>query len=249
MNTSTDKQNSGFMNDELLKHLVYNEKMAELGRISAGIVHELNAPLSVIASAAQMILRENGVPEFIREMVERINAESIRLSQMTRGLLAFGRQDEGAEELDVNLAVEFVLDFLSYEAARRGVIVLRNLDFHLQVVRMDSNMLKQILLNLIMNSLQAMEEEGGKLLVETSSPRNGEIMIVVADTGPGIPEEARAKIFEPYFTTKKPDKGTGLGLFITKTLVESMGGRIEVESRRNKGTSFSVTFVVKEETC
>jgi signal transduction histidine kinase len=180
-------------------------------------------------------------------MVERINTESIRLSQMTRGLLAFGRQDEGAEEMDVNLAVEFVLDFLSYEAARRGVVVLRNLDYHLQVVRMDSNSLKQILLNLIMNALQAMEVEGGKLLVETSSPRDGEIMIVIADTGPGIPEEARSKIFEPYFTTKKPGKGTGLGLFITKTLVENIGGRIEVKSRRNKGTSFSVTFAVKEE--
>lgn len=237
------------MNDELLKQLAYNEKMAELGRISAGIFHELNAPLSVIASAAQMILRENDVPEFIREMVERIDSESIRLSQMTRGLLAFGRQGEGAEVMDVNLAVDFILDFLSYEASRRGVIVLRNLDYHLQVVRMDSNMLKQILLNLIMNSLQAMEEEGGKLLVETSSPKKGEIMIVIADTGPGIPDEAREKIFEPYFTTKKPGKGTGLGLFITKTLVENIGGRIDVKSRRNKGTSFSVTFVVKEEIC
>lgn len=247
MNTSTDKQNSGVMNHELLKQLAYNEKMAELGRISAGIVHELNAPLSVIASAAQMILRENDVSEFIREMVERINTESIRLSQMTRGLLAFGRQDEGTEELDVNLAVEFILDFLSYEAARRGVIVQRNLDYHLQVVRMDSNSLKQILLNLIMNALQAMEDEGGKLLVETSSPRDGEIMIVIADTGPGIAEEAREKIFEPYFTTKKPGKGTGLGLFITKTLVENMGGRIKVKNRRNNGTSFNVTFVVKDD--
>ena len=248
MNSSTDKQNSGFMNDELLKQLAYNEKMAELGRISAGVVHELNAPLSVIASAAQMILRENDVPEFIREMVERINSESIRLTQMTRGLLAFGRQDEGVEEIDVNLAVDFILDFLSFEAARRGVIVLRNLDYHLQVVRMDSNILKQILLNLLMNSLQAMEEEGGKLLVETSSPGDGEIMIVITDTGPGIPEEVCEKIFEPYFTTKKPGKGTGLGLFITKTLVENMGGRINVKSRCSKGTSFSVTFVVKEET-
>jgi signal transduction histidine kinase len=248
MNRPTDKQSPGLMNDELLKHLVNNEKMAELGRISTGIAHELNAPLSVIASAAQLILRENDVPEFIREMVERINAESIRLSQMTRGLLAFGRQDEGVEEMDVNLAVEFILDFLSYEAARRGISVLRNLDYHLQVVRMDSNMFKQILLNLVMNSLQAMEEGGGKLLVETSSPRDGEISVVIADTGQGIPEEARAKIFEPYFTTKKPGKGTGLGLFITKTLVESMGGRIDVKSRRNKGTSFSVTFTVAEET-
>jgi signal transduction histidine kinase len=246
MNTLADKHNELAISEDLLKQLAYNEKMAELGRMSAGIVHELNAPLSVISSAAQLILREGEVPEFVREMVGRIRSEAQRLSQLARGLLNFSRQDEGTEETDVNLAVEFILDFLNYEAAKRGVTVLRNLDFHLQFVRMDSNILKQILLNIIMNSLQAMEEDGGKLLVETFASADGEIGISIADTGPGIPEEAMAKIFQPYYTTKKPGEGTGLGLFVTKTLVENMGGRIEVKSRRNKGTTFTVTFVMKQ---
>lgn len=247
MNTPLGKHNNGVISDELLKQLAYNEKMAELGRISAGIVHELNAPLSVITSAAQIILREEDVSEFVREMVGRIKSEAQRLAQLTRGLLTFGRQDDATEDTDINLAVEFILDFLTYEAAKRGVSVLRNLDYHLAAIRMDSNLLKQILLNLIMNSLQAMENGGGKLLVETSATAEGATCIVIADTGPGIPDGAETRIFEPYFTTKKPGEGTGLGLFVTKTLVENMGGRIEVRSRRNKGTTFTVTFAVKEE--
>jgi len=240
------KHINGDISEELLKQLAYNEKMAELGRISAGIVHELNAPLSVITSAAQIILREEDVSESVREMVGRIKSEAQRLAQLTRGLLTFGRQDETSEETDVNLAVEFILDFLTYEAAKRGVTVLRNLDYHLSAIMMDGNLLKQILLNLIMNSLQAMEEGGGKLLVETSATAGGDVCITVADTGLGIPEELLAKIFEPYFTTKKAGEGTGLGLFVTKTLVEKMGGLIEVRSRRNKGTTFTVTFAAKE---
>jgi len=247
MKTLADKHNNGVINEDLLKQMAYNEKMAELGRISAGVVHELNSPLSVITSAAQMILRESDVSEFVREMVARISSEAQRLSQMTRGLLNFSRQDEATEETDVNLAVEFILDFLAFEAAKRGVTVLRNLDYHLQTMRMDSNLLKQILLNIVMNSLQAMEQDGGKLLVDTFAPREGEICISIADTGPGIPEDALTKIFQPYYTTKKPGEGTGLGLFVTKTLVENMGGRIEVRSRRNKGTMFSVTFALAKQ--
>lgn len=246
MNTPLGKHNNGVISDELLKQLAYNEKMAELGKMSAGVVHELNAPLSVITSAAQLILREEDISEFVREMVSRMKSEAQRLSQLTRGLLNFSRQDDATEETDINLAVEFILDFLTYEAAKRGVTVLRNLDYHLQAVRMDGNLLKQILLNIIMNSLQAMEDGGGKLLLETTATPAGELQITITDTGPGIPEEDQTRIFEPYFTTKKPGEGTGLGLFVTKTLVENMGGRIEVRSRRRRGTAFIVTFALAE---
>ncbi|MFA7060965.1 MAG: ATP-binding protein [Pedobacter sp.] len=243
----SDAENPQNISSSVLKQLAYNEKMAELGRISTGIVHELNAPLSVINSAAQMILRESDVPEFIREMVGRISSEAQRLSQLTRGLLTFSRQDEAAGETDINLAVGFVLDFLKYEAARRGISVMRNLDYHLPVIRMDANLLKQILLNIIMNSLQAMENGGGALLVETTAPTRNEIRIIIADTGPGISEESQSKIFQAYFTTKKPGEGTGLGLFVTKSLVENMGGRIKLQSRLGEGTTFVVTFTVEEQ--
>ena len=239
-------ENPQKFSSDVLKQLIYNEKMAELGRISAGVVHELNAPLSVIVSASQMIMREEGVPEFVREMIDRINTEAQRLSQMTRGILSFSSHEESGGNADVNLTIEFVLDFLCYEAARRGVSLIRNLDHRLPVVRVDSNVLKQIIINIVMNALQAMEPEGGSLLVESKAPNNSEVCIVIADTGPGIASDSLVRIFEPYYTTKRPGEGTGLGLFVTRTLVENLGGRIDVSSAVGEGTSFTVTLPAEE---
>jgi signal transduction histidine kinase len=247
MTTPADRHIDGAISHELLKQLAYNEKMAELGRISAGVVHELNAPLSVIVSASQMIMREEGVPEFVREMIDRINAEAQRLSQMTRGILSFSSHEGVGGDADVNLTVEFVLDFLCYEAARRGVSLMRSLDHRLPVVRIDSNVLKQIIINIVMNALQAMEPDGGRLLVESKSLNSSEVCIVIADTGPGIAPESLARIFEPYFTTKRPGEGTGLGLFVTKTLVENLGGRIEVSSAVGEGTTFNISLPAEEQ--
>lgn len=227
---------------DLLRQLAYNEKMAELGKISAGVVHELNAPLSVIVSASQMIMREEGVPEIVQEMIARISSEAQRLSHLTKGLLNFSSHDETVGEVDLNLTVDFILNFLNYEAARRGIIVLKQFDHTLPVIRLDANLLKQIVLNIIMNALQAMENGGGKLLVETTTAGDDTVCFVIADNGPGIPAEAADRIFDRYFTTKKPGEGTGLGLFVTKNLVESMGGKIEVTSRIGGGTTFAVTL-------
>lgn len=240
MTSPADRHIDGTISHELFRQLACNEKMAELGRISAGVVHELNAPLSVIISASQMIMREEGVPEFVREMIDRISTEAQRLSQMTRGILSFSSHEEAGGDADVNLTVEFVLDFITYEAARRGVSLMRKLDHRLPVVRVDSNVLKQILINIVMNALQAMEADGGRLLVESAAPGSSEVCIVIADTGPGIEAGALARIFEPYFTTKRPGEGTGLGLFVTRTLVENLGGRIEVRSAPGEGTTFTV---------
>jgi len=230
------------ISSDMLKQLAYNEKMAELGRISAGVVHELNAPLSVITSASQLILREEELSEFVREMVARINSEAQRLSLLTRGLLNFSSHDDTPGQLDVNLTISFVLDFLAYEAAQRGVSIIRTLDFHLPVVTVDGNALKQILLNIIMNGLQAMEPDGGRMRVESMAPNDQEVAIIISDTGSGIPAESLDTIFEPYFTTKQPGVGTGLGLFVTRKLVENLGGSISVASDPGRGTTFTVTL-------
>jgi signal transduction histidine kinase len=230
---------------DLLRQLAYNEKMAELGKISAGVVHELNAPLSVIISASQMIMREDGVPEIVLEMISRISSEAQRLSHLTKGLLNFSSHDDTVSEIDLNLTVDFILNFLNFEAARRGVIVHKQLDHSLPVIRLDGNLLKQILLNIIMNALQAMEEGGGELLVKTGAAGDDTVFFAIEDNGPGIPAAARGRIFERYFTTKKTGEGTGLGLFVTKNLIESMGGEIKVDSRSGGGTTFTVTLPVR----
>lgn len=247
MSLLPEKHIDGAITAELLKQLAYNEKMAELGRISAGIVHELNAPLSVIVAASQMIAQEEGVPESIREMIERIGIEAHRLSQMTRGILNFSSHEEGGDHADVNLTVGFVLDFLEYEGARRGVTLLRDLDHSLPAVKVGDNVLKQILINLIMNALQAMEADGGRLLVETRPDGPSRVSLVITDTGPGIEAAALARIFDPYFTTKKPGEGTGLGLFVTRTLVENLGGHIAVRSTVGEGTVFTISLPVDDQ--
>ena len=237
--------NDGISHD-LLRQLAYNEKMAELGKISAGVVHELNAPLSVIISASQMIMREEGVPEAVQEMIARISSEAQRLSHLTKGLLNFSSHDDTIGETDLNLTIDFILNFLNFEAARRAVVVMKQFDYTLPAIRLDPNILKQILLNIIMNALQAMEDGGGKLLVETAAAGSDSVSLTIADNGPGIPAEAIERIFDRYFTTKKPGEGTGLGLFVTKSLVENMGGEIAVTSRSGGGTTFTVTLPIRQ---
>lgn len=242
MNDSAARHsNEAIITPDLLKQMAYNEKMAELGKISAGVVHELNAPLSVIISASQMIMREQDVPEAVQEMIERISSEAQRLSQLTKGLLHFSSHDDTVGEADLNLTVDFILNFLTFEAARRGVTVLKQFDYTIPVIRLDANLLKQVLLNIIMNALQAMEADGGKLVVETMNSGPDQVSCVITDNGPGIPEEAIDRIFDRYFTTKKPGEGTGLGLFVTKSLVENMGGDLSVFSRVGE-TVFAVTL-------
>lgn len=248
------------MDESLLRQLVSNEKMAELGMLSIGMVHEINSPLSVIASASQMILREGELSEFVQEMVERIGEEARRLSQLTRGLLSFAREEEGtAEEIDINRIVRDVMAFLKYEAQKRSIDVVEDLDHRIPAVRVDANKLKQVLINLVMNAIQAMPE-GGTLRVSASFvgaglapaqsgypqgvPLQDFVKICVADTGPGIPNEKLPLIFEPFYTTKEPGKGTGLGLFITKNIVRALKGTIKVESEAGKGSSFIVLLPV-----
>ncbi len=227
---------------DLLRQLAYNEKMAELGKISAGIVHELNSPLSVIVSASQMIMREDGIPHFVQEMIARINSEAQRLSHLTKGLLNFSNHDESIGPLEVNLTVDFILNFINFEAARRGVTIFKQFDHTLPVIHLNSNQLKQILLNIIMNALQAIGNDGGKLIVETIASSGETISIIISDNGPGIPGDLVEKIFDRYFTTKQPGEGTGLGLFVTKSLVENMGGSIKVSNRNGGGTTFTLLF-------
>ncbi|RNC73148.1 MAG: sensor histidine kinase [Desulfuromonadales bacterium] len=237
---------NGSCEGELLELLAFNEKMAELGRMAAGVVHELNTPLSVIVSATQMILREEGLPEFVREMVERVNEEAHRLGDLTKGVLTFARSDEdGRQEADVNQVLREVLAFLRYEAQKRSIAIVEDLDFRLPFIAADGNRVKQVFINLVMNAVQAMGE-GGKLFLRTAPGRDSTVVVQVADTGPGIPAETLDRIFTPFFTTKEPGEGTGLGLFITRKLMDGVGGTIGVESALGEGTTFTLAFPVAE---
>lgn len=232
----------GRIPEELLEQLAFSEKMAEIGQLATGMVHEINTPLSVIVSAAQMIMREEELPDFVREMVERIDKEAQRLSQFTKGLLTFARRNDcSGRDADINQVLREVMTFMKYEAQKRSITVIEELDFHLPSVAADENRLKQIFINLVMNALQAMEQ-GGALMVRTAIAPDGSVEAQIADTGPGITPEVLPRIFEPFYSTKGDGEGTGLGLFITRTIVELIGGRITVQSVVGEGTTFTTIF-------
>lgn len=237
---------NGNVEGDLLELLAFNEKMAELGRVAAGVVHELNTPLSVIVSATQMILREEDLSESVREMVERVNEEAHRLAELTKGVLSFARRDwAGRAESDVNQVIGEVMNFLRFEARKRAILVIEDLDFRLPFIAADANSVKQVIINLSMNALQAMEE-GGTLFLRTAQEDEATVTVQVADTGPGIAPGVQERIFTPFFTTKDPGDGTGLGLFICRRLMEGTGGTISVASVVGEGTTFTLTFCVAE---
>lgn len=231
-----------FPDKGFLDLLAFNEKMAELGRISAGIIHEVNTPLSVIISAAQLVLQEEGMPEGALEMVERIQQEAQRLSHMTRGILAFARRnDEAGNEVDICRTVHEVVTLLRYEIGKRSVQVEERYDDGVPFLPRGGNQLKQVLLNLIMNALQVMER-GGRLTLSCTLDGTAQTLLRITDTGPGIPPDLLEKIFDPFFTTKKEGEGTGLGLFVSRNLVRELNGTLTVESIPRGGTTFTITF-------
>jgi two-component system NtrC family sensor kinase len=191
-----------------------------------------------------LILREENVPEGIQEMLERIDTEIHRLSQLTKGVLSFARNEEQAgAETDVNEVLREVMSFLRYEARKRSIAVVEEMDYGVPNVAADSNRLKQIFINLIMNAFQAMNQ-GGALLLRTSVPDGRTVRIEITDTGEGIPPERIERIFDAFYTTKKAGEGTGLGLFIVGKMVELMCGRIEVASKVGEGTTFTIELPI-----
>ena len=234
--------NTDFPDKAFLDLLAFNEKMAELGRISAGIIHEVNTPLSVIISAAQLVMQEDGVPDAALEMVERIHQEAQRLSQMTRGILSFARRNDDADdEIDVCRLIHEVITFLRYEIGKRSIEVEECYDEQIPFLTGASNKLRQVLLNLTMNGLQAMGH-GGRLCFSCHLGVGGETVISISDTGPGISAENITRIFDPFFTTKKEGEGTGLGLFVSRNLISELQGVLSVVSKPGAGTTFIITF-------
>ena len=142
-----------------MEQLAFNERMAELGRLSAALLHELNTPLSVIVSAAQMTLREDDLSDFVREMISRIDTEAQRLSQLSRGMLCFSRRDNSSEEnVDLVKVLQEVMQFLRYEAQKLSVTVIEEFDYDLPPAGTSGNRIKQVVINLVMNAAEVKKE-------------------------------------------------------------------------------------------
>jgi len=229
----------------LLEQTIQSEKLAEVGRLSAGIAHEVNNPLAVISYAAQLLLREESLPPFEKELAERIDSEVDRLRALTGSLLSFSRAKETVRrETDLNEVLRDVLRLVRFELNRHSIRIEESLA-EIPPIQADPNKLKQVLINLIMNASQAMSE-GGTLSVRTTLVAGEEVEAVVSDTGPGIPAEVRERIFEPFFSTKREGEGTGLGLYICRNIIVEHEGRLVVESDPGHGATFRVILPIGE---
>jgi signal transduction histidine kinase len=228
-----------FQTEEQLRRA---DRLSALGELSAGMAHEIRNPLGSIKGAVE-ILKDDYSPEEAKyEFIEILLKETDRLNRIVQEFLGFARPKlPEFQRADVNEAIESVLTLTAHEARKAGITVSRRLDPSIGKRSIDAGLLNQAFLNLILNAIQAMPE-GGVLTVE-SGIRDDRLEIKISDTGVGISEENRKKLFTPFFTTKK--NGTGLGLAIVHRIIENHRGSIDVASEPGKGTTFTVRIPIQ----
>jgi two-component system NtrC family sensor kinase len=221
--------------------LVQKEKLASMGQLSAGVSHELNNPLGTILVFSHMLLKELPQDSPHRGDVEMIVSEANRCRNIVRGLLNFARQSRVTKTpTDLSQLVAEVLAIMAAKAGEKGVELEAAVDEKLEPVPIDADQFKQMLVNLVDNGVDA-TQKGGRVRIAARPDVYGDaIVIEVADTGCGIPEENLPNLFAPFFTTKQLGKGTGLGLAIAYGVVKMHSGSIDVDSRPGEGTLFRI---------
>ena len=234
--------------EETHLQLVSSEKMASLGKLAAGIAHEINNPLGGILIYSSLLMEDLPPDDPKRPDLERIVQETGRCKEIVKSLLEFARQTEPKKEsVDINRAITDGLFFLENQALFHNIRIRKRLDASLPLVIGNAGQLKQVLLNIIINAAEAMHGSGELTLTTFPSPDHTSIFMEFTDTGEGIPEENLSRIFEPFFTTRDVGKGTGLGLATSYGIVESHGGKIDVKSKVGEGTTFTIELPVRAE--
>jgi signal transduction histidine kinase len=224
--------------------LMQSAKLATIGELAAFVAHEINNPLTSVLGYASLILSETPPDDPRRADLEVIEKEALRARAIVRDLLGYARQtDTAMEQTRVNDALEAILPLIRRRAEAQNVRIAARLDPHVPPILADVNQLKQVFINILNNAIDAMPT-GGQVEVSTrQTTGNGsgpQVEITFQDTGVGIPPDKLDRIFDPFFTTKEDGKGTGLGLPISKRIVERHGGSIAVESTPGRGTRFTI---------
>jgi len=232
--------------DELSRtqaQLVHSEKLASLGVLAGGIAHEINNPLMVILGRTELMLMEEDLPERLRDNLDTIRAETERIANIVAGLLTFARKSrqDKIEPVNVNEVVERTLMLSEHQLVVANVRVVKELAPDLPTIQANAGQLQQVFMNLIINAYHAMPK-GGELTVRTGTLPEDRVFVEIQDTGVGISQENLDRIFDPFFTTKEEGKGTGLGLAVSRNIIEAHGGLIGVESEVGSGTTFRVVL-------
>jgi signal transduction histidine kinase len=235
----------------LERQVIQAEKLATLGQLAAGVVHELNNPLTSISIFGDYLVRllERSGDQGDVEKAQRIVEGAARIQKLTRDLMSYARPAGEFESVAVNDVVKQALVFCEHIARRAEVEIELALAEKLPKVHGIRAQLHQVLINLITNAIHALPETGGKVLVTTELGEGGHVVqLCVVDNGVGIAALDRGHVFEPFFTTKKDGKGTGLGLSIVKNIVEGHGGTVRFASQEGQGTTFFITMPIQKET-
>ncbi len=232
--------------EETQKQLFQSEKLAALGKLSAGIAHEIRNPLTSIKILIHSLVDEAATEASREKDLSVIEAEIERVNKIIRQFLEFARpRPPSLELMDGRVILDETLALLTYEMEAQNVSLERKYSSDFPLVPMDREQMKQVYLNLLLNAVQAMEK-GGKLTVSATRKENDTgaagVEIAFRDTGPGMSEDVRSKIFEPFFSTK--EEGIGLGLPIAQRIVEEHGGKIRVESAAGEGATFIIQLPV-----
>jgi two-component system NtrC family sensor kinase len=228
-----------------IHQMEHSQKLSSIGRLAAGVAHEINNPLAIINEKAGLMRDIIGMREDFPEkdkfgrQIEAILRSVERCRGITHRMLGFAkRMDVKIEVLDLNSVLVETLGFLEREAEYRNVELVRDLDPNLSSIPTDHGQIQQVFLNILNNALAAVPD-GGKIVLKSWDESEQQIAISIADNGCGMSEETVKNMFEPFFTTKK-EKGTGLGMSITYGIVKRLGGDIKVESRENEGTIMTI---------
>jgi two-component system, NtrC family, sensor kinase len=236
-----------------LHNVEYVNKMASIGRLAAGVAHEINNPLAIINEKAGLMQdllkgRNNGpVEEKIASQISSILNSVKRCAAITRRLLSFARPDSvSLQKIDLREVIENVIGFLGKETQYRGISVDIDIAGDIPPFACDRGKVEQVFLNLMNNAFAAVND-GGHLQITGRQAARERVSITVIDDGCGIPPEDIKRVFEPFFSTRTQQGGTGLGLSITYSLVQELGGTIAVESQVGKGTRFTITLPLKPE--
>ena len=237
---------------ELGHQMVQMEKMATVGRLAAGIAHEINNPLQMITNQAGWIgeLLPDEDPALIKNLdeyqksVEQIKHHVRRAGTITHRLLGFSRKITAEKQsVQLNDLIEEAISFVEHEAGYNNISIVRKFQGDLPTTMTDGPQLQQVFLNLINNAIDAVDQ-GGQLEISTAANGGDTLVLEFADNGPGIRPENLKQIFDPFFTTKEPGKGTGLGLYISYDIVQKLGGSIQVANRKSGGAVFTIRLPV-----
>ena len=236
------------------QRIIHSEKQASVGRLAAGVAHEINNPLTGVLTYTHMLLRRKDIAPDMRSDLQIIVEATERVRKIVKGLLDFSRQTKlDPEPTDVNRLVGAAISLIENQALVKGVAINFNPGENLPQVTLDRNQIQSVIINIIINSLDA-TEPGGHIRIFTAASLSGNgvaqegIEITFADTGCGIPPENLNKLFDPFFTTKSVGQGTGLGLSVSLGIVQRHGGHIRVQSEVGKGSRFFIWLPIQRRT-